>query len=83
MYKDLGEHHVQIFFSLTGQQLVPHRKNTLQTLHNRVLRNGLRNILVEQGHKVWWIFDNTSGEIESHDLQVDDWVKPQEVPRLA
>jgi hypothetical protein len=33
------------------------------------------------GHKVWWIFDNlsTRSEIESPDLQVELWVKPQEV----
>ena len=36
-----------------------------------------RHILFDQGHEVWWIFDNTRGEIESP--QVEGWVKPQEV----
>ena len=63
MYNWLGEHHVQIFFSLTGQQVVPPRKFTLQTLYKGVLRNGLRNILVEEGHKVWLILDRTTGEM--------------------
>jgi hypothetical protein len=39
-----------------------------------------RHILFDQGHEVWWIFDNTRGEIETPDLQVESWVKPQEVP---
>ena len=59
--------------------IVSPRKNTLQTLHNGVLWSGLRNILVEEGHNVCWIFDNTRGEIEIPDLQVEGWVKPQEV----
>ena len=80
MYHYLGEHHVQIFFTLTGEQLVPPRKSTLQTLHDGILlRTGVRNSLVELGHKVWWIFDSTSREIESPNLQVEGWVKPQEV----
>jgi hypothetical protein len=45
-----------------------------QTLHNGVLWNSLRNILVEKGDKVWWIFDRTRGEIESPDLQVEGCV---------
>ncbi len=65
--------------SILGQQLVPPSKSTLQTVHNGVLWNGLRNILVEQGRKVWWIFDSTRGEIGSPDLQVEYWVKPQNV----
>ena len=36
--------------------------------------------MVEQGHIVWWIFDSIRGKIESPDLQVEGWVKPQEVP---
>ena len=49
-------------------------------LYDGVLsRNGFRNILVEQGHKVWWIFGSTRGEIESPDLEVEGWVKSQEV----
>ena len=52
----------------------------MQTLHNGVLWNGLRNILIEEGQKVWWIFDITRGEIDIPDLQVEGWMKPQEVP---
>ena len=65
MYKLLDEHHVQIFLSLTGQRLVPPRKSTLQTLYNGIPWNGVRNILVEQGHKVWWILTvlNRSGKV--------------------
>ena len=35
--------------------------------------------MVEKGHKVWWICDITRGEIENPDLQIEGWVKPQEV----
>ncbi len=35
--------------------------------------------MVEQGRKVWWIFDSTRGKIGGPDLQVEYWVKPQNV----
>ena len=39
----------------------------------------LLTFLVDQGQKVWWIFDRTRREIESPNLLVEVWVKPQEV----
>ena len=37
-----------------------------------VFRDGLGNILVEQGHKVWWVFDDTSLVAINHN-NMWDW----------
>ncbi len=43
-----------------GQELEELRLRKVEFHRDRVLWNGLRNILVEEGHKIWWIVDSTS-----------------------
>ena len=62
-----------------GEQM---RLKNIMLLHNGSLlvnNLGLRNTLVEQDHKVWWIFDSIRCEIKSPDLHVEGCLTIQEV----
>ena len=82
MYKYLGEHHVQIFFTLTGQQRVPPRKSTLTTLHKGFCGTSSGTSWLIKVIKFGGFLTTLEVRltlIESPDLQVEVWVKPQEV----